>query len=82
MVLLEEGRVCVKKLGRDSGDKAVVTKVIDKSFVMIMSHSRPKERKCNIKHLEFINEKIDVKNKEQLNTLLEINEKNQHKDKN
>ncbi|MEM0200995.1 MAG: hypothetical protein QXD23_01165 [Candidatus Micrarchaeaceae archaeon] len=75
MALLEEGRICVKKLGRDSGEKAVVTKIIDKNFVMIMSHSRQKERRCNIKHLEFLNEKIDPKNKEQLNTTLEIIEK-------
>ncbi len=75
MALLEEGRVCVKKLGRDAGDKAVVTKVIDKNFVMIISHSRHKERKCNIKHLEFLNEKVDHKNKEQVNTLLEIKER-------
>ena len=66
MALLEEGRICVKKLGRDSGEKAVVTKVVDKNFVMIISHSRQKERRCNIKHLEFLTEKIDPKNKEQL----------------
>ncbi len=75
MALLEEGRVCVKKLGRDAGDKAVITKMIDKNFVMILSHSKPKERRCNVKHLEFLNEKIDPKNKEQLNTLLEIKER-------
>ncbi len=72
MPLLEEGRVAVKKLGRDAGDKAVVTKVMDKNFVMIKSHSRPKERKCNVKHLEFLNEKVNVGNKSDVDALLEI----------
>ncbi len=75
MTLLEEGRVCVKRLGRDAGDKAVITKVIDRNFVMIMSHSRHKQRRCNVKHLEFLNEKIDHNNKEQVNSLLEIRER-------
>ena len=70
--------MCVKKLGRDAGDKAVVTKVIDKNFVMIMSHSRPKERKCNVKHLEFLNEKADVKNRASIDTLLELQPKKAH----
>lgn len=75
MPLVEVGRVCVKKFGRDAGDKAVVTKVIDKNFVEIMSHSRPKARRCNIKHLEFLSEKIDAKNSAEINTTLEIEAK-------
>ncbi|MDE1824277.1 MAG: 50S ribosomal protein L14e [Candidatus Micrarchaeota archaeon] len=72
MVLLEEGRLCVKKLGRDAGDRAVITKVIDANFVSIISSSRIKERKCNVKHLEFLSERIDPDNKEQLARALEI----------
>ena len=74
MALIEEGRVCVKKYGRDAGDRAVVTKVIDGSFVNVVTSSRPKERRCNINHLEFLSEKIDPKNKEQLVRTLEIEE--------
>src|SRR5271154_4680318 len=74
MVLLEEGRVCIKRFGRDAGDKAVVTKVIDQNFVMIMSSRRPRERRSNIKHLEFIAETVDVKNRAQLAKTLEIEE--------
>ncbi len=74
MVLLEEGRVCIKRFGRDAGDKAVVTKVIDQNFVMIMSSTRPRERRSNIKHLEFIAETIDIKDKAQLAKTLEIEE--------
>lgn len=72
MPLLEEGRVAVKKLGRDAGDKVVVTKVMDRNFVMIKSHSRPKERKCNIKHLEFLNEKVNAGNHQEVDALLEV----------
>ncbi|MDE1768803.1 MAG: 50S ribosomal protein L14e [Candidatus Micrarchaeota archaeon] len=74
MALLEEGRVCIKKFGRDAGDKAVVTKVVDQNFVMIISSTRPRERKSNIKHLEFINETVDVKDKARLAKTLEIEE--------
>jgi large subunit ribosomal protein L14e len=75
MALIEIGRVCIKKSGRDAGDKAVLTKVFDKNFVEVMTHSRPKPRKINVKHLEFLNEKVDVKNTGELNSVLEISEK-------
>jgi ribosomal protein L14E/L6E/L27E len=72
MALVEQGRVCIKRFGRDAGDKAVVTKVIDANYVTIVTSSRPKERKSNIKHLEFLNEKIDPASKEQLAKALEV----------
>jgi large subunit ribosomal protein L14e len=72
MALVEAGRVCIKKSGRDAGDKAVVTKVIDTNYVNIVTSSRLKQRKSNIKHLEFLNEKIDPANKEQLAKALEV----------
>ena len=75
MPLLEEGRVAVKKLGRDAGDKAVIMKVIDKNFVMIKSHSRPKERKCNVKHLEFLNQKVSIGNASETDSLLDVEKK-------
>ena len=68
----------MKKLGRDAGDKAVVTKVIDRNFVMIRSHSRPKDRKCNIKHLEFLNQKVSISSASDMDALLEIKPKQQH----
>jgi len=72
MALVEAGRVCIKKFGRDAGKRAVITKVVDETFVNIMTSSRTMERKCNIKHLEILNEKIDASNKEQLAKALEI----------
>ncbi|MCL5239622.1 MAG: 50S ribosomal protein L14e [Candidatus Marsarchaeota archaeon] len=72
MGLVEVGRVCVKKFGRDAGKRAVVTKVIDANFVHIMTSVRLKERKCNVKHLEFLSEKVDPKSKEQVAKALEV----------
>ncbi len=72
MPLIETGRVCIKRFGRDAGDKAVVTKVVDANFVNVVTSRRPKERKCNVKHLEFLSEKIDEKSKDQLAKVLEI----------
>ncbi len=72
MALVEAGRVCVKKFGRDAGKRAVVTKIIDSNFVNVVTAVRPKERRCNVKHLEFLSEKIDPASKEQLAKALEI----------
>lgn len=72
MALVEVGRVCVKRFGRDAGKRAVVTRVIDANFVSIITSVRPKERKCNVKHLEFLSEKVDSSNREQLAKALEI----------
>ncbi len=72
MSLIEAGRVCVKKVGRDAGAKAVITSVLDANTVRIKTAERPKERKCNIKHLEFLNEKIDAKDNSLVEKTLEI----------
>ena len=45
MALIEEGRVCIKKNGRDAGSKAAITKIVDSKFVMVVTGIRPKERK-------------------------------------
>ena len=74
MALIEEGRVCIKKFGRDAGSKAAITKVVDDKFVMVVTSIRPKERKCNVAHLEYLPEKIDTKNKAQLAKSLDIDE--------
>ncbi len=77
-MLLEQGRVCIKKYGRDAGSRAVVTKVLGKGFVSIVSSGRQKERRCNVSHLEFLNEKIDVDDKALVNKTLGIKPKEQH----
>jgi ribosomal protein L14E/L6E/L27E len=80
-MLLETGRVCIKKYGRDAGSRAVVTKVIDSSFVNVITSVRQKERRCNVAHLEFLNEKIDVNDKALVNKTLGIKPKEVHADK-
>ncbi len=78
-MLLEEGRICIKRYGRDAGNKAVVTKVLDHNFVMIVSSLRnKKERRCNTAHLEFLSEKIDPHNKDAINKALGIEERKEH----
>ena len=81
MTLLETGRVCIKKLGRDAGSKAVVTEVIDDRFVKVITGKRLKERKCNVSHLEFLNEKIDPKDKALVHRTLGVKEKEVHSTK-
>ncbi len=78
MTLLETGRLCIKKLGRDAGSKALVTAVVDDRFVKIITAKRQKERKCNVSHLEFLNEKVDPKDTAQVNKALGITEKKAH----
>jgi large subunit ribosomal protein L14e len=63
---IEEGRVCIKTKGRDSGDKCVIVKVIDSHFVELISKTRQKPRKVNVNHLEFLNEVIDVKDQSEI----------------
>ena len=57
--MIEVGRVCVKIAGREALNKCVVVKVIDDKFVMI--DGQVKRRKCNIAHLEPLDEKLDIK---------------------
>ncbi len=74
-MLVEVGRVCIKKYGRDAGSRAVITTVEKDGFVKIMTAKRPAERRCNTSHLEFLNETVDVKNRELVNKTLGIAEK-------
>lgn len=71
-MLLQVGRVCIKKFGRDAGSRVVITALIDNNFVKVISSKRPNERRCNTNHLEFLNEFVDVKNREQVNKALGI----------
>ncbi|MEM0086861.1 MAG: hypothetical protein QW774_01795 [Candidatus Micrarchaeaceae archaeon] len=75
MALIEVGRVCIKKYGRDAGSKVVITKIIDRNFVNIISEKRKKERRCNVKHLELLNEKVDASDRNALNKVLGMSAK-------
>ncbi len=56
---MEIGRVCVKTAGRDAGNKCVVIEQLDDNFVMIDGATR--RRKCNPKHLEPLDQTLDIK---------------------
>lgn len=52
------GRICVKLAGRDAGRKCVIIDVLDEKFVLIDGDTR--RRKCNIVHLEPLEEVIKI----------------------
>jgi len=51
MAAIEEGKVCILKFGKGSGEEVTITKVIDDHFVMVKD-AKGKEKRSNIKHLE------------------------------
>lgn len=57
--MIEIGRLCIKISGRDAGNKCVVVDIIDKTYVLIDGNVR--RRKCNIAHLEPLNNVIKIK---------------------
>ena len=56
--MIKIGRVCIKIAGRDAGQTAIVIDVIDNNYVLIDGNVRRK--KCNIKHLEPLKDKIKI----------------------
>ena len=61
MVSIENGRVCVKKYGRDAGRLCVITSVVDENFAKIICAGRKNKRRCNVKHLEPLPQKLELK---------------------
>jgi len=70
MPAIQEGRVCLKKTGRDAGKKCVVTKDLGKGFFEVLSSGRKKARKCNSRHLEALNETVDAGNQDEVKKAL------------
>lgn len=60
MPAIEVGRVCVKIAGREAGEKCVIVELIDDKFVEVVGTSI-KNRRCNIKHLEPVEQVIEIK---------------------
>ena len=56
--MFEIGRLCVKLAGRDAGCRCVVIDSLNKNYVMIDGETR--RRKCNIAHLEPLNNVIKI----------------------
>jgi len=63
MPAIEVGRICVKTAGREAGEKCVIVEVIDDKFVEVIGTS-VKNRKCNIKHLEPLEQAIEIKSED------------------
>lgn len=63
MPAIEVGRVCVKIAGREAGKKCAIVDVIDEKFVEVVGPSI-KNRKCNIKHLEPVDQIVEVESKD------------------
>jgi large subunit ribosomal protein L14e len=60
MPAIEVGRICVKIAGREAGEKCVIVEVIDDKFVEIVG-TNIKNRRCNITHLEPVDQTIEIK---------------------
>ncbi len=56
--MFDVGRLCVKIAGRDAGKNCVVVEVLDRTYVLVDGETR--RRKCNIAHLEPLNEMVDI----------------------
>ncbi len=60
MPAIEVGRICIKTAGREAGKKCVIVDIINDKFVEVIGTS-VKNRRCNIKHLEPLDQLIEVK---------------------
>ena len=58
-MVIEIGRVCIKLRGREAGRRCVVVDIIDENFVIV--DGDVKRRRVNIKHLEPLPDKVDIK---------------------
>lgn len=56
---MEIGRLCVKIAGRDANGLCVIVDILDKNCVMIDGNVR--RRKCNVLHLEPLDEVLKIK---------------------
>lgn len=61
MAAIIVGSVCMKNRGRDAGKKCVVVNLIDANYVEVTCVGRKKRRKCNVRHLEPLGEKVELK---------------------
>ena len=57
--MVEIGQLAMKIAGRDSGNICIIIDKIDPTYVLIDGNVRRK--KCNIKHLEFLDKVVKIK---------------------
>jgi large subunit ribosomal protein L14e len=58
-MVMEVGRVCIKVAGHEAGKRCVIVETLDNTFVVV-SGPGVKRRRCNIAHLEPLDQKIEI----------------------
>lgn len=58
-MVMEVGRVCVKLAGHEAGKRCVILEVLDNNYVTV-SGPGVKRRRCNISHLEPLEQKVEI----------------------
>ncbi len=58
-MVMEVGRVCVKLAGHEAGKRCVIVDVVDNVYVVV-SGLGVKRRRCNVAHLEPLEQKVDI----------------------
>ena len=71
--MFDVGRLCMKLKGRDSNNYAVIVEILDDNYVLVDGNVRRK--KCNKKHLEPLDKKLDVKVKASTSDIHKVLEK-------
>lgn len=62
MTTIEIGRLVVKIAGREATKKAIIVDLVDNNFVLVTGAgiSGVKRRRSNIKHIEPLDEKVEI----------------------
>jgi large subunit ribosomal protein L14e len=60
VVKIEVGQACTKIAGRENGRNCLIVDIVDDNFVTIAGPGI-KRRRCNVKHLNFLPQKLGVK---------------------
>ena len=58
-MVMEVGRVCVKLAGHEAGKRCVIVDILGNVYVMV-SGPGVKRRRCNIAHLEPLEQKVEI----------------------
>ena len=58
-MVMEVGRVCVKLAGHETSKRCVVVDLLDNVYVVV-SGPGVKRRRCNISHLEPLEQKVEI----------------------
>ena len=63
MPIIEIGRICIKKKGREAGRRCVIVDIIDNNYVLVTGPkylTGVRRRRANILHLEPTNDRIEI----------------------